>query len=70
MDIHDVIWETDKKHVSQGGWGMSTTLETVAKLGRLLLNEGKWNGIQLLNREWDKYLFKRSGKYIFPWRLQ
>ena len=52
MDIHDVIWETDKKHVSQGGWGMSTTLETVAKLGRLLLNEGKWNGIQLLNREW------------------
>ena len=51
MDIHDVIWETDKKHVSQGGWGMSTTLETVAKLGRLLLNEGKWNGIQLLNRE-------------------
>lgn len=52
MDIHDIIWETDKNHVSQGGWGISTTLETVAKLGRLLADEGMWEGKQLLSREW------------------
>lgn len=52
MGIEDVYWESDKNGISQGGWGIQTSLETITKLGNLFLNDGTWNGHSLVSRDW------------------
>lgn len=52
MGIGDIIWECDKNNVSQGGWGISTGLETVAKFGRLLADGGMWEGKRIISEDW------------------
>jgi CubicO group peptidase (beta-lactamase class C family) len=54
MGITDVVWETDRHNVSQAGWGICTSLETITKLGQLFLNGGSWEGRQLVPADWVK----------------
>lgn len=42
-------WESSPQGVSVGGWGLMITTEDYAKLGQFLLQEGRWNGEQLLD---------------------
>ena len=54
MHITVADWETSPDGINTGGWGLRVQAETMAKLGLLLLNEGKWNGEQLVSADYVK----------------
>ena len=47
-------WETDPNGINTGGWGLHLTTEDIAKFGVFYIQEGKWNGNQLLSSDWIK----------------
>ncbi|MDR0884694.1 MAG: beta-lactamase family protein [Oscillospiraceae bacterium] len=46
--------ETDAQGRQAGGWGIYWTLEDSAKFTQVYLNNGKWNGVQVLPEWWAK----------------
>ncbi len=56
LGIAAVNWETCPMGIEKGGWGLSLTLEDVAKIGQLYLQKGRWvvdgEEKQLLSEEW------------------
>lgn len=52
LDITDYFWETGPDGRTVGGWGLMLKTEDLLKVGIFLLQEGRWKGEQLLNREW------------------
>jgi CubicO group peptidase (beta-lactamase class C family) len=54
LHIDDVQWEADAQGLSMGGWGMRIRTEDMARLGQFYLQQGRWNGRQLLSKEWIK----------------
>lgn len=52
MHINVADWETSPDGINTGGWGLRVQAETMAKLGLLLLNKGKWNGEQLVSADY------------------
>ena len=45
-------WVADPKGTNTAGWGLSLTTMDMAKLGQLYLNEGYWNGRQVISDQW------------------
>lgn len=43
LGIQEHYWETCPNGTEKGGWGLSLTPESVAKIGLLYLNKGIWN---------------------------
>lgn len=54
MGIRKVFWETSPKGITKGGWGLFITQEDAAKLGLLYMQQGRWNGRQLISEAWVK----------------
>ena len=54
MHITVADWETSPDGINTGGWGLRVQAETMAKLGQLLLDEGNWNGEQLISADYVK----------------
>lgn len=52
LGVEDYYWDESPQGNSLGGIGLNVTIETVAKLGVFLKQQGMWNGKQLLNRAW------------------
>ena len=52
MHITQVDSEMSPDGISTGGWGMRVPAETMAKLGLLLMNKGRWNGQQLVSADY------------------
>jgi CubicO group peptidase (beta-lactamase class C family) len=52
LGISGVDWETDLDGVAVGGWGIRVKTEDMAKLGQLFLQNGNWNGKQILPESW------------------
>ena len=52
LGIENPTWGTSPQGVSLGGYGLSVRTEDIAKFGLLYLEEGKWNGKQLLPSHW------------------
>ncbi|MCU0357680.1 MAG: beta-lactamase family protein [Cyclobacteriaceae bacterium] len=52
LGIEGMDWETDPNGISVGGWGLRVKTEDMAKLGQLYLQQGVWNGKQLLPKDW------------------
>lgn len=52
LNITTSDWELAPDSVEAGGWGLRLHVESEAKLGQLLLQEGKWNGQQLISSQW------------------
>jgi CubicO group peptidase (beta-lactamase class C family) len=52
LGIINVDWETDGSGIPNGGWGLNLTPRDMAKLGLLYLNEGFWDGQQVVPAEW------------------
>jgi CubicO group peptidase (beta-lactamase class C family) len=52
LAISDFSWETDRKGLPIGGWGLELTTRDMAKLGILYLHQGRWDGIQIVPPEW------------------
>ena len=45
-------WVADPNGTNTAGWGLSLTTMDMAKLGQLCLNEGYWNGRQIISGKW------------------
>lgn len=45
-------WVAGPTGVHTGGWGLMLTPDDMVKLGQLCLNEGQWNGQQIVSKEW------------------
>ncbi|MBQ8176730.1 MAG: serine hydrolase [Oscillospiraceae bacterium] len=52
MGIEKFFWEKCPSGIEKGGWGLYLTAYDYAKLGQLWLENGKWNGTQLIPQEW------------------
>lgn len=52
LGITDVMWRRDPQGVSLGGYGLYLLPRDLAKLGTLWLQDGDWNGQQLLPAGW------------------
>jgi CubicO group peptidase (beta-lactamase class C family) len=54
LHITGIQWEIDAPENNMGGWGMRIHTEDMARLGLFYLQEGQWNGRQLLSKAWIK----------------
>lgn len=66
MGITDAAWEESPEGVTCGGWGLYIRPEAMAKFGQLLLDGGRWNGVELVPRQWVEEMMKPqsiTGKY-------
>ena len=52
LGISEYEWESDPQQINLGGWGLSISALSMAKLGLLCLNGGQHNGEQLLSSRW------------------
>ncbi len=52
MHITVADWESSPDGINTGGWGLRVQAETMAKLGLLLLNKGRWEGQQLVSADY------------------
>jgi hypothetical protein len=52
LAIEGMDWEIDPKGINTGGWGLRLKTEDMAKFGQLFLQQGKWNGTQILPAAW------------------
>lgn len=53
------FWERDHDGVEAGGWGLQLTIEQMAKFSLLYLQNGMWNGKQILPKSWLSVCTKR-----------
>ncbi len=54
MSIKRVFWESCPQSITKGGWGLFMRAEDMAKLGQLYLQNGKWEGQQIIPEDWVK----------------
>ncbi|MCB5950511.1 beta-lactamase family protein [Enterococcus sp. BWT-B8] len=45
-------WVSDAAGINTAGWGLTLTLQDLAKIGQLYLNEGKWGNKQIVSSRW------------------
>ena len=62
MHITQADWEMSPDGISTGGWGLRVQAETMAKLGLLLMNKGRWEGRQLVS---EAYLEEACSPLIY-----
>lgn len=54
MGVTDVEWELCPDGIITGGWGIYLSAHSQALFGQLLLQQGEWNGKQLVSKQWVK----------------
>jgi len=54
MGIANPLWKSSPEGNSLGGYGLYLCTEDIAKFGQLYLQNGKWNGKQLVPKKWVK----------------
>jgi CubicO group peptidase (beta-lactamase class C family) len=52
MDIYEAQWELSPEGLTAGGMGLSLFPYSLAKIAQMLLNNGLYNGIQLISSEY------------------
>ncbi|MCK5238317.1 MAG: serine hydrolase [Candidatus Thorarchaeota archaeon] len=52
IGIADVDWDTDSQGFTDGTGSCSLTTRDMAKIGYLYLNNGTWDGVQVIPEEW------------------
>lgn len=52
LGIKGMDWEVNKQGINTGGWGLRVQTEALAKMGQLYLQQGKWQGKQVLPAAW------------------
>ncbi|MGD9002424.1 MAG: serine hydrolase [Anaerolineae bacterium] len=69
LGIPDVYWPSDPQGNSWGWGDMKMTPHDMAKLGYLFLNDGQWNGQQIVSTEWVEAATSGSS-YGYQWWLK
>lgn len=54
LRIDRPVWEESPQGITCGGWGLYIRTEDMAKMGQLLLQNGEWDGVQVLPAGWVK----------------
>jgi CubicO group peptidase (beta-lactamase class C family) len=52
LGITQARWEECPRGINTGGWGLSVQTETLAKFGQLFLQQGNWQGRQIIPAAW------------------
>lgn len=52
LGISGCYWEKSPAGIEKGGWGLYMRPEDLAKIGQLVLQNGVWNGVQLIPADW------------------
>ncbi len=52
LGIDPPVWDTSPQGISIGGYGLYLRTEDIAKFGQLYLQQGLWNGKQLVPADW------------------
>lgn len=63
LGIQDVTWEKLQNSVPNGGWGLFLTPRQMAKFGYLYLNNGQWEGRQVIPSAWVE-ASTAPGRYV------
>ena len=56
-------WVVDPKGSPTSGWGLTLCPKDMAKIGQLCLNQGNWNGKQLVSASWMKESTKEHTRW-------
>lgn len=67
LGITDFDWEMNPQRINVGGWGLRLSVESMAKLGQLYLQKGKWNGKQILPESWVEEATAIQNKHLPQW---
>jgi CubicO group peptidase (beta-lactamase class C family) len=62
LGIHRYGWETAISGIPESGWGVSLTSRDMAKVGLIAINKGRWNGEQLISKD---YIEKSTERLLF-----
>lgn len=54
LGIHNYTWDmlVSPKGITPGAWGLFLTTRDMAKIGYLYLNNGEWDGKQIVSKQW------------------
>ena len=52
LEIKSYYYSLSPENIECGGWGLYITPEAMAKLGILIKNDGVYNGVRLISKEW------------------
>ena len=66
LHIDKPKWEESPQGINTGGWGLYLKTEDLAKVGQLLLQEGEWNGKQIIPAEWVAEMSKKQVESVNP----
>jgi CubicO group peptidase (beta-lactamase class C family) len=74
LQFGTTYWDKNKKGVNHGWGDLYMRPYDMAKIGALLLQEGKWNGKQVVSAEWIQkiqplYYIKGTESYGYGWWL-
>lgn len=75
LSIDDFEWKTGADHVPLAASGLRLNIHDLAKIGRLIVDNGIWQGEQLIPADWLKHSFTPHAKlpdgrrYGFHWWL-
>ncbi len=62
----DAYWLADGKGMEMANGGLNACLIDFAKLGRLYLNKGNWNGIQIVPAAWVEASISATEEHLQP----
>ncbi|MFZ1866434.1 MAG: serine hydrolase [Polyangiales bacterium] len=52
LGIHEAKWPDDPQGLNRGWGDLQLHPRDMARIGHLFLNEGTWNGVQVVSKEW------------------
>lgn len=56
-------WVADASGLNSAGWGLTLSPVDMASIGKLLLDDGVWNGKQIVSTEWIKESTKEHSRW-------
>jgi CubicO group peptidase (beta-lactamase class C family) len=63
-------WFNDPQGYTSGGWGLTITARDMARFGYLYLNQGNWDGKQIISKQWIQDSTEMNeNKYGYFWWL-
>lgn len=63
LGIDEVLWDTDHEGNSTGGWGLWLNAEQICRVGQLYLQNGLWEGKQIIPKDW---IDTASVRHVYP----
>ena len=63
---HDAYWLADGQGMEMALGGLNATLRDYAKIGRLYLNKGNWNGKQIVPQSWVEESIVSTEEHLLP----